>query len=37
MLVIAMPGSTGGVTEYIDALFPHVLHVFNVLEGKKHD
>ncbi|WP_342089364.1 bifunctional molybdenum cofactor biosynthesis protein MoaC/MoaB [Dyadobacter sp. OTU695] len=37
MLVITMPGSTGGITEYIDALFPHVLHVFNVLEGKKHD
>ncbi|GGM98809.1 bifunctional molybdenum cofactor biosynthesis protein MoaC/MoaB [Dyadobacter beijingensis] len=37
MLVITMPGSTGGVTEYIDALFPHVLHVFNVLEGKRHD
>ncbi|HWV33751.1 MAG TPA: bifunctional molybdenum cofactor biosynthesis protein MoaC/MoaB [Dyadobacter sp.] len=37
MLVITMPGSTGGVTEYINALFPHVLHVFNVLEGKKHD
>lgn len=37
MLVIAMPGSTGGVTEYIDALFPHILHVFNVIEGKKHD
>ena len=37
MLVITMPGSTGGVTEYMDALFPHVLHVFNVLEGKRHD
>jgi cyclic pyranopterin monophosphate synthase len=37
MLVITMPGSTGGVTEYIDALFPHVLHVFNVLEGQKHN
>ena len=37
MLVITMPGSTGGVTEYIDALFPHVLHIFNVLEGKKHE
>ncbi|MHA4738097.1 bifunctional molybdenum cofactor biosynthesis protein MoaC/MoaB [Dyadobacter sp. MSC1_007] len=36
-LVMTMPGSTGGVTEYIDALFPHVLHVFSVLEGKKHD
>jgi cyclic pyranopterin phosphate synthase len=36
-LVLTMPGSTGGVTEYIDALFPHVLHVFSVIEGKKHD
>ena len=36
-LVLTMPGSTGGVTEYIDALFPHVLHVFSVMEGKKHE
>ena len=36
-LVITMPGSTGGVTEYMDALFPQVLHVFGVIEGKKHD
>ncbi|TDE13164.1 bifunctional molybdenum cofactor biosynthesis protein MoaC/MoaB [Dyadobacter psychrotolerans] len=35
-LVITMPGSTGGVTEYMDALFPQVLHVFSVMEGKKH-
>jgi cyclic pyranopterin phosphate synthase len=35
-LVIAMPGSTGAVTEYIDALFPHVLHVFSVMEGSRH-
>ncbi|GAB2786679.1 bifunctional molybdenum cofactor biosynthesis protein MoaC/MoaB [Rhabdobacter roseus] len=35
-LVITMPGSTGGVTEYLDALFPHVLHVFSVMEGAKH-
>jgi cyclic pyranopterin monophosphate synthase len=35
-LVITMPGSTGGVTEYMDALFPHVLHVFGVMEGQKH-
>ncbi|KAA0991341.1 bifunctional molybdenum cofactor biosynthesis protein MoaC/MoaB [Dyadobacter aurulentus] len=35
-LVLTMPGSTGGVTEYIDALFPHILHVFSVLEGEKH-
>ena len=36
-LVITMPGSTGGVAEYMDALFPQVLHVFSVIEGKKHD
>lgn len=35
-LLIAMPGSTGAVTEYIDALFPHVLHVFSVMEGSRH-
>jgi cyclic pyranopterin phosphate synthase len=36
-LVVTMPGSTGGVTEYIDALFPHILHVFTVLEGSRHE
>ncbi|WP_031530585.1 bifunctional molybdenum cofactor biosynthesis protein MoaC/MoaB [Dyadobacter crusticola] len=36
-LVLTMPGSTGGVTEYMDALFPHILHVFSVLEGAKHE
>lgn len=35
-LVITMPGSTGGVMEYLDALFPQVLHVFSVIEGAKH-
>lgn len=35
-LVLTMPGSIGGVTEYMDALFPHVLHVFSVMEGAKH-
>lgn len=35
-LVITMPGSTGGVTEYIDALFPQVLHVFSILNGEGH-
>lgn len=36
-LVITMPGSTGGVKEYMDALFPHVFHIFGVLEGVRHD
>jgi cyclic pyranopterin phosphate synthase len=35
-LVITMPGSTGGVSECIDALFPQVLHVFGVIAGNKH-
>ncbi|WP_159474235.1 bifunctional molybdenum cofactor biosynthesis protein MoaC/MoaB [Dyadobacter sp. 3J3] len=35
-LVLTMPGSTGGVTDYMDALFPHVLHVFSVMKGNKH-
>ncbi len=35
-LVITMPGSTGGVTDTMNALFPHVLHVFGVMEGEKH-
>ena len=35
-LVITMPGSTGGVTDTMNALFPHVLHVFGVMEGQKH-
>jgi cyclic pyranopterin phosphate synthase len=35
-LVITMPGSTGGVTEYMDSLFPQILHVFSVMDGVKH-
>ena len=35
-LVIAMPGSTGAVTEYIDALFPQVMHIFSVMDGARH-
>jgi len=35
-LIITLPGSTGGVTDTMNALFPHVLHVFGVMEGQKH-
>ncbi len=36
-LVMTFPGSTKGAKEYMDALFPHVLHVFTVLDGQRHD
>lgn len=34
-LVLAIPGSTNGVKETIDALFPYVLHSFKMLKSKK--
>jgi molybdenum cofactor biosynthesis protein MoaC len=36
-LVLALPGSTNGARESMDAIFPHVLHVFHILKGKNHD
>ena len=36
-LVMAIPGSTKGASETIDALFPAVLHVFKVAKGARHD
>ncbi len=35
-LVLALPGSTKGAKETMDALFPSVLHIFRVLEGARH-
>ena len=35
-LVLTLPGSPKGATEYIDALFPQVLHVFDMLKGGRH-
>lgn len=32
-LVLALPGSTKGAEESMDAIFPAVLHIFKVLEG----
>lgn len=37
MLVLALPGSTAGATESMDAVFPAILHVFKVVEGIRHD
>lgn len=36
-LVLALPGSTKGAAESMDAIFPHVLHVFHILKGDNHD
>ena len=32
-LVIALPGSTNGAKESMDAIFPHIKHIFKVLKG----
>lgn len=35
-LVLALPGSTKGAQESMDALFPAILHIFRILEGAQH-
>ncbi|MCC7455288.1 MAG: bifunctional molybdenum cofactor biosynthesis protein MoaC/MoaB [Crocinitomix sp.] len=37
MLILALPGSTNGAKESMDAIFPHVLHIFGILNGNRHD
>lgn len=34
-LVLALPGSTKGAKESMDALFPYILHVFRVMEATR--
>ena len=36
-LVLALPGSTKGASESMDALFPSVLHIFRIFKGARHD
>ena len=36
-LILALPGSTNGARESMDAIFPAVLHVFLILKGARHD
>lgn len=36
-LVLALPGSTKGAKESMEAIFPSVLHVFGILKGTRHD
>ncbi len=36
-LILALPGSTKGAKETMDALFPAVLHIFRIIEGARHN
>ena len=36
-LILALPGSTRGAQESMDALFPYLLHIFKVMENTPHD
>ncbi|QCK15454.1 bifunctional molybdenum cofactor biosynthesis protein MoaC/MoaB [Mangrovivirga cuniculi] len=36
-VILSLPGSSKGAAECMDAIFPHILHVFKVIEGKRHD
>lgn len=36
-IILALPGSTSGAGESIDAVFPAILHIFKVMDGARHD
>ena len=36
-VILALPGSSNGARECMDSIFPHLLHIFQVLKGKRHD
>ena len=36
MLVLALPGSTNGAKESMEAIFPAVLHIFKIVKGARH-
>lgn len=36
-LILALPGSTRGAKESMDALFPYLLHIFRIIEISQHD
>lgn len=35
-LILALPGSSKGAKETMDALFPYILHIFRIIEGAQH-
>ncbi len=36
-LILALPGSTKGAAESMDALFPSLLHIFRIMKGARHN
>ncbi|MFT5777222.1 MAG: cyclic pyranopterin phosphate synthase [Crocinitomicaceae bacterium] len=36
-LILALPGSTKGASESMDALFPALLHIFRIFKGAQHE
>lgn len=36
-LIVALPGSTRGASESMDALFPYILHIFKIMDYVPHD
>ncbi|MBS1750230.1 MAG: bifunctional molybdenum cofactor biosynthesis protein MoaC/MoaB [Bacteroidetes bacterium] len=36
-LILALPGSTRGASESMDALFPYILHLFKIMEHSAHE
>jgi molybdenum cofactor biosynthesis protein MoaC len=36
-LILALPGSTRGAKESMDALFPYILHIFKIMDQSQHD
>ena len=35
-LIMALPGSSKGVNESLDAVLPHIFHIFSILKGEAH-
>jgi len=36
-LIMALPGSSKGVKESLDAVLPHIFHIFSILKGEGHN
>ena len=36
-LILALPGSTRGASESMDALFPYLIHIFKMMDHNPHD